>query len=84
MRLGKAGELLLLLAGVLVSASDATHMEAIGSALANLFLAVIDPQAPGRLTLTGDSETVVDLLNQCSLLADLFLFNIQKLVRNVL
>ena len=65
LQFGKAGEPPLPLARVPVSASDATHMEAMGPALASLFLAAITPQTRGRLTLTGDSEAIVDLLN-CS------------------
>ena len=84
MCLGKAGEPPLLLAGVPVFSSNATRMEAMDPALTSLFLATIFPRAWGRLTLTGDSETVVDLLNWSSLLADLFLFNIQELVRDTL
>lgn len=82
--LGRAGHPPLLRAGVPVSASDATRTEAMGPPLACLFLAALAPRARGRLVLTGDSAAVVDLLNRCSSPADLFLFNIRELVRDVL
>ena len=65
-----------------VSAADATHMEALGPALASLLLASWFSVA--RVCFKGDSSYVVGLLDYSRRPWDIFFFNCIELTRDVL
>ena len=67
-----------------MAASDASRAKALGSPVASLLLAAAAPRSRGRVTFTGDSSSVVALLERAAPTEDLFLFNCRELVTDVL
>ena len=67
-----------------VAASDASRAEALGPPMASLLLVAAAPRSRGRVTFTGDSSSVVNLLERAAPTEDLFLFNCRELVTDVL
>ena len=71
-------------ASVLVSDAGASYSEALGPALSALLVVTAGPSAQVRVNLTGDSRSVVSLLECAEVPADVFLFSQRELVRDVL